>query len=245
MPNARNLLVAPMIADGRPIGAIVVESAHGRRLPGVERRVASMVARFASMAALNLRNAVLLRHVQDLAERDALTGAANRRMFQVSLERTLEAAEPKGRKDMITTILFIDLDDFKVVNDTLGHAAGDALLVAVTERISNLVRSTDLVARLGGDEFAILTEDEPDLARSRAMAERLVQELRAPYVIADSPGGRHLEHRHRERPRRGGRRDRPRAQRRRRDVHGQGQRQERLRHLRSRACTSRSASGTS
>ena len=187
MPNARNLLVAPMIADGRPIGAIVVESAHGRRLPGVERRVASMVARFASMAALNLRNAVLLRHVQDLAERDALTGAANRRMFQVSLERTLEAVEPKGRKDMITTILFIDLDDFKVVNDTLGHAAGDALLVAVTERISNLVRSTDLVARLGGDEFAILTEDEPDLARSRAMAERLVQELRAPYVIADRP----------------------------------------------------------
>ena len=57
----------------------------------------------------------------------------------------------------------------------------------MTERISALVRSTDLVARLGGDEFAILTEDEPDLARSRAMAERLVHELRAPYVIADRP----------------------------------------------------------
>ena len=187
MPGARNLLVAPMIADGRPVGAIVVESAQGRRLPGVERRVASMVARFASMAAVNLRNAVLLRHVQDLAERDALTGAANRHMFQVSLERTLEASLPKKRGDTTTTILFLDLDDFKVVNDTLGHAAGDALLVAVTERIAGLVRSTDLVARLGGDEFAILTEDQPDLARSRAMAERLVQELRAPYVIADRP----------------------------------------------------------
>jgi diguanylate cyclase (GGDEF)-like protein len=187
MPGARNLLVAPMIADGRPVGAIVVESAQGRRLPGVERRVASMVARFASMAGVNLRNAVLLRHVQDLAERDALTGAANRHMFQVSLERTLESSLPKKRGDTITTILFIDLDDFKVVNDTLGHAAGDELLVAVTERIANLVRSTDLVARLGGDEFAILTEDQPDLARSRAMAERLVQELRAPYVIADRP----------------------------------------------------------
>ena len=87
MPGARNLLVAPMIADGRPVGTIIVEqSSRARRLPGVERRVASIVDRFASMAALNLRNAVLLRHVQDLAERDALTGAANRRMFQVSLE---------------------------------------------------------------------------------------------------------------------------------------------------------------
>ena len=62
----------------------------------------------------------------------------------------------------VTAVLFLDLDDFKVVNDTLGHAAGDALLVAVTERISSLVRAGDLVARLGGDEFAILTDDVPD-----------------------------------------------------------------------------------
>jgi diguanylate cyclase (GGDEF)-like protein len=187
MPAARNVLVAPMVADGRPVGVIVVESARKRRLPGVERRVASMVNRFASMAALNLRNAVLLRHVQDLAERDALTGAANRRMFQLSLERVIETAPSKKKLDRVTAVLFIDLDDFKVVNDTLGHSAGDALLVAVTERISSLVRSTDLVARLGGDEFAILTEDQPDLARSRAMAERLVQDLRAPYLINDRP----------------------------------------------------------
>ena len=187
MPGARNLLVAPMIADGRPVGTIVVEhSPRSRRLPGVERRVASMVARFASMAALNLRNAVLLRHVQDLAERDALTGAANRRMFHLSLERVLASSEMRDR-DRVTTVLFIDLDDFKIVNDTRGHAAGDALLVAVTERISSLVRGTDLVARLGGDEFAILTEDRPDLARSKAMAERLVTELRAPYIIGDTP----------------------------------------------------------
>ena len=93
----------------------------------------------------------------------------------------------KNRADRVTTVLFIDLDDFKVVNDTLGHAAGDALLIAVTERISSLVRATDLVARLGGDEFAILTEDDPDLARSRAMAERLVTELRAPYMIGNRP----------------------------------------------------------
>ena len=154
---------------------------------GIERRVASVVGQLCAIAALNLRNAVLLRHVQDLAERDSLTGAANRHTFQVNLERVLER-RPRGHRaarSKVSAVLFIDLDDFKVVNDTLGHAAGDALLVAVTERISDSVRDGDLVARLGGDEFAILTEDEPDLSRSRAMAERLTRELRAPYLIGD------------------------------------------------------------
>jgi diguanylate cyclase (GGDEF)-like protein len=186
LPGARNLLVTPMFADGRPVGAIVVEH-RTRRLPGLERRVASVLGQFASIAALNLRNAVLLRHVQDLAERDALTGAANRRMFQLSLEQVLAAGLPGARADQVTAVLFIDLDDFKVVNDSLGHAAGDALLVAVTERIGGLVRGSDLVARLGGDEFAILTDDSADLKRSRAMAERLVRELRAPYLIGEHP----------------------------------------------------------
>ena len=126
---------------------------------------------------------MLLRDVQDLAERDSLTGAANRRMFQMSLERVV--AELPNAEQTVTAVLFVDLDDFKIVNDTLGHAAGDALLQAVTERISASVRSNDLVARLGGDEFAILTDDAPDLKRSLAMAARLTHELRLPYVIND------------------------------------------------------------
>jgi diguanylate cyclase (GGDEF)-like protein len=182
MPDARNLLVAPLLADGHEVGAIVVEHSS-RTVFGVERRVASVLGQFAAVAALNLRNAVLLRHVQSLAERDSLTGAANRHMFQETLERTLSG---RSDEDGLTAVLFIDLDDFKVINDTLGHAAGDALLIAVTDRIRGLVRDGDLVARLGGDEFAILTDDEPDLARSRAMAERLVRDLRVPYVIGGS-----------------------------------------------------------
>ena len=172
-----------MIADGRPVGAIVVEH-RSRTVFGIERRVASVLGQFSAVAALNLRNAALLRHVQDLAERDSLTGAANRRMFQLTLERTLTSNAAVGA-DRIAAVLFIDLDDFKVINDTLGHAAGDDLLIAVTDRIGGLVRQGDLVARLGGDEFAILTEDEPDLRSSRAMAERLVRDLRVPYVIGE------------------------------------------------------------
>ncbi|HUF06631.1 MAG TPA: EAL domain-containing protein [Candidatus Binatia bacterium] len=183
MPGARNLLISPMMADGRPVGAIVVEH-RSRSVFGVERRVASVLKQFSAAAALNLRNAVLLRHVQDLAERDSLTGAANRRMFQLTLERTMRNHDPAHDRTGVA-VLFIDLDDFKVINDTLGHAAGDSLLIAVIERISDLVRVGDLVARLGGDEFAILTDDEPHLRRTRAMAERLVRELRVPYVIAD------------------------------------------------------------
>ena len=99
LPNAANLLVSPMMADGRPVGAIVVEH-RSRTVFGIERRVASVLGQFSAVAALNLRNAALLRHVQDLAERDSLTGAANRRMFQDSLERTLASRyrDESGRR---------------------------------------------------------------------------------------------------------------------------------------------------
>jgi diguanylate cyclase (GGDEF)-like protein len=185
MPDARNLLVSPMFADGRPVGAIVVEH-RSRAMFGVERRVASVLGQFSAVAALNLRNAALLRHVQKLAEHDSLTGAANRHAFQTALEETLEHVRRTAPERAATTaVLFIDLDDFKVINDSLGHSAGDALLIAVTDRIAGIVRESDLVARLGGDEFAVLTDDDHDLHRSRAMAERLVRDLRVPYVLGE------------------------------------------------------------
>ena len=176
---------SPMVGPSAPSSSSIARAP----VLGIERRVASVVGQLCAIAALNLRNAVLLRHVQDLAERDSLTGAANRHTFQASLERVLDVGRVRprpARGSKVSAVLFIDLDDFKVVNDTLGHAAGDALLVAVTERIADSVREGDLVARLGGDEFAILTEDAPDLSRSRAMAERLTRELRAPYLIGDN-----------------------------------------------------------
>lgn len=187
LPGAGNLLISPMIADGRPLGAIVVEH-RSRYLAGVERRVASVLGQLSAIAALNLRQAALLRHVQDLAERDPLTGAANRRTFQLNLERVLASKQGRGATSGIesTAVLFIDLDDFKIVNDTFGHTEGDALLVAVTDRIRDSVREGDLVARLGGDEFAILTEDNPDLKRSVVMAERLTRDLRAPFVLGEN-----------------------------------------------------------
>ena len=180
LKGARRIVIAPMLADGRPVGVIVLERRYGQE-PGLEARLSRVAAQVAATAAVNLRNAVLLRRVQDLDERDPLTGVANRRTFEAGLQRAFWSGGRRGTRT--SSVLFIDLDDFKAFNDTHGFVVGDALLVAVARRIESLIRGSDVFARLGGDEFAILTQDSPDLRQSRGMADRLARELRAPYLI--------------------------------------------------------------
>src|SRR5205085_3268130 len=87
---------------------------------------------------------------------DALTGLANRALFSDRVEHALARS---GRREASIAVLFLDIDDFKMVNDTRGHSAGDRLLTIVAERLLSCVRPGDTVARFGGDEFAILLED--------------------------------------------------------------------------------------
>ncbi|HUD40784.1 MAG TPA: EAL domain-containing protein [Dokdonella sp.] len=114
-----------------------------------------------------------------MAHHDALTGLANRILFQEKLEEALGLA----RRGHVAALLFLDLDRFKEVNDTLGHPTGDALLRAVTARLQTVLRECDIVARLGGDEFAILQADVHQPAAASTLAGRLVEVLRAPYDI--------------------------------------------------------------
>ncbi|MFI5292463.1 MAG: putative bifunctional diguanylate cyclase/phosphodiesterase, partial [Candidatus Limnocylindrales bacterium] len=118
---------------------------------------------------------------QDLDERDPLTGVANRRTFEASLQRAFWTGGKRGTTT--SSVLFIDIDDFKAFNDTHGFVFGDALLVAIARRIEAHIRDSDVLARLGGDEFAILTQDASDLRQSRAMADRIARELKSPFVI--------------------------------------------------------------
>jgi diguanylate cyclase (GGDEF)-like protein len=114
------------------------------------------------------------------AYHDALTGAPNRTMF---LER-LEEAVSRNEHDL--AVLFIDLDDFKTINDSLGHATGDALLTAVVDRIGVCLRRGDMVARMGGDEFAVLLSEVEADVTAENVAKRIIGSLRRPFTVAAS-----------------------------------------------------------
>ena len=113
---------------------------------------------------------------------DALSGLANRALFRDRLEHALARA---ARSTTSLAVLFLDLDDFKLVNDSLGHSAGDRLLVEVAGRLSESLRGGDTAARFGGDEFAILLEETASPEEACEVAERILAELRRPITIED------------------------------------------------------------
>jgi len=120
---------------------------------------------------------------------DGLTGLANRVLFRNRLEHAFSLAE---RDQEELGVLFVDLDDFKEVNDTLGHAVGDQLLVAVGQRIEQVIGAGNTAARMGGDEFAILIEPSADPDAAGVVAARIVATLQVPVELSDGLGGSHI-----------------------------------------------------
>ncbi len=122
--------------------------------------------------------------LQYLVDHDMLTGLFNRRHFEAELERQIAYAASYG---VPAALLVLDIDNFKFVNDSLGHRAGDELIRAIAGRINRRVRSTDVVARLGGDEFAILLVGT-ELARAQEIAGEIVELISGePFMVADKP----------------------------------------------------------
>ncbi len=168
LPGATNLILLPFYADGAVAGVLVAE--HGsRRGSRVERRVLEMLERYASHAALALDNARLLAQVRELADSDGLTGVANRRTFDRTLEQSLTMP---ALHEAPLSLVMVDIDHFKSVNDTYGHQVGDTVLRQVAGALTKVSRRSDLVARYGGEEFAIVV---PGAAAEAAagFAERL------------------------------------------------------------------------
>ncbi len=161
-------LYLPLVPLSVGMGVVVIEAwqshlDHTLVLTG-GLLMSLVVARQMLVLTENTRLVATVQHREEQlrhqAFHDPLTGLANRLLFRDRLEH---AAALRQRDGSLLTVLFLDLDDFKLVNDKLGHAAGDALLVGVAERLRACLRQGDTVARLGGDEFAVLLEDDSGL----------------------------------------------------------------------------------
>ena len=123
----------------------------------------------------------LEKELKSQAFHDPLTGLANRSLFRERLEHALLRGRETGRR---LAVLFVDLDNFKTINDSLGHAAGDEVLVTIATRLQRLVRPSDTVARFGGDEFVVLVEDLLHRDEATSLADRLLQVVRMPCMAA-------------------------------------------------------------
>ena len=174
------LAVIPLVAHGRSIGLVELTSERPTRLDADRLRVARSMAH---MAAMLLENARLVDQLRQQALHDSLTGLPNRALFRDRLAQALQRRASIA--DDRCAVLFLDLDDFKDVNDGLGHAVGDALLRVVGERLRSTLRGADTAARLGGDEFAVLIEDAAGVDEVAAIADRIVGAIAGPIALAD------------------------------------------------------------
>jgi diguanylate cyclase (GGDEF)-like protein len=169
---------APVEENGAVIGALTVAThRRGRTYSLTEQQMLITFAVHASVALTNARIADSMAH---LAFHDTLTGLPNRALF---VDRVTQALARSGRTAHTTAVLFADLDNFKAVNDGLGHAGGDELLIVIARRIRESLRPSDSAARFGGDEFAILLEDIGTEERVMSTCERIMASLVAPVDI--------------------------------------------------------------
>ncbi len=165
-------------ALGEPLGLVVFHRSGGPAEGGkVERDLLAAAVR---LAALAIEHAQLSERLIHQAQYDALTGLPNRLLFQDRLSQALHAARRRGGR---LAVLFIDLDAFKRVNDSLGHQAGDLLLTQVAARFRKVVRSSDTLARMGGDEFMVVLVDARDTRSSVRVAQKLLACLREPFHV--------------------------------------------------------------
>lgn len=156
--------------------------AERERAEQAERHVAELSRHIAEQERISAQLQESKDHFRNAAFHDALTKLPNRALFAENLKFVIERA--KQHEDYQFAVLFLDLDRFKNVNDSLGHSIGDQLLIAMARRLESCIREVDLVARLGGDEFAILLDGIPSSSEATNMALRIQEKLQAPFNLS-------------------------------------------------------------
>ena len=173
------------MSANEPIGLVICGvSARSRRWTSEEKELATQLALEGSLvvesAAFRAAEHEQIDELSRQAFHDSLTELPNRALFADRLEHALARM---NRREGSIAVLFLDLDEFKEINDRLGHQAGDQLLTAVAQRLRGCLRPEDTVARLGGDEFTILLEDISDTRYAIRVAERITESLATPFTL--------------------------------------------------------------
>jgi diguanylate cyclase (GGDEF)-like protein len=161
--------------------AAQAEQAERERAEQAERHVAELSQHIAEQERISRALQESKEHFRHAAFHDALTGLPNRALLADHLKLAIERA--RRREDHLFAVLFLDLDRFKNINDSLGHTIGDQLLIAIARRVEGCLRPMDTVARLGGDEFAILLDGLEDFSHAIHVAERVQDELMQPFNL--------------------------------------------------------------
>ena len=167
------MMVTPLLDDESCLGVVVSLYGRRREFPVEQVELHTALARQGAQALRFVRLQLELRH---MALHDQLTGFANRELLSSQLAESIRTAELSGKP---MSVVFLDLDGFKPINDQLGHAAGDNMLIEVAQRIRSVVRDSDLIARFGGDEFVILCDD-CDRRDAERLAGRIGHAIRQP-----------------------------------------------------------------
>ena len=171
-------IAAPISSDGKPVGSLVICLRDEAREFGERDR--QTILSLAEHAGLAITHSHALDDASHEALHDSLTGLPNRALF---LDRTRLAVTRARRSQVPVGVLFVDIDDFKTINDSLGHPAGDALLIATSDRLLRTLRPSDTLARMGGDEFAILLDELREPGDAARAAQAVLDSLERPFDV--------------------------------------------------------------